>query len=105
MKEDEIYSVFYPNKAMTAPCMTKGTVRPLDCGSYGPRQEKICSMAHAQAVYGHTVTQAEAMEIANSNDGSRDFFLQCAEKVQGCAFEWTAAANHREIVQLLVGHN
>jgi len=83
---------------MRAKCMTPGP-RRLDCESYGTRQEKVGTvMAHAQAVYGHTVTQADAMDIANSNDGSRTFFLECAEKVQGCAFEWTAAANQREMV-------
>lgn len=102
MKEGEIFQVFDPSQSMRARCSVQGA-RPLDCDSYGPYQEKIGTIiAHSAEVYGHTVTQAEAMDIANSNDKAKDFFLKCAINVKGCAFEWTAAAQHRETVQILI---
>lgn len=103
MNEGEIYSVFDPSRAMRARCFTPYTVRPLDCESYGPYQEKIGTIQHyAPAVYGHTVTQGEAMDIANDNDKAKDFFVSCAINVPGCAWDWTAATNHREAVQALI---
>lgn len=102
MKEGEIFQVFDPSQSMRARCSVQGA-RPLDCDSYGPYQEKIGTIiAHSAEVYGHTVTQAEAMDIANSNDKAKEFFLKCAVNVKGCAFEWTAAAQHRETVQILI---
>lgn len=102
MKEGEIFQVFDPSQSMRARCSVQGA-RPLDCDSYGPYQEKIGTIiAHSKEVYGHVVTQAEAMDIANDNEKAKDFFLKCAVGVKGCAFEWTAAAQHRETVQILI---
>lgn len=103
MKEGEIYPVFDPSRKMRARCMQVGTVRPIDCESYGPYQEKIGTIQYyAPQVYGHSVTQSEAMDIANDNDKAKDFFVTCAINVSGCAWDWTSAVNHRETVQALI---
>lgn len=103
MKDGEIYSVFDPSQAMRARCMQANTVRPVDCESYGPYQEKLGTIQfYAKQVYGHEVTQLEAMQIANDNDKAKDFFLKCSIKVEGCVYNWTAAQKNRAVVDVLV---
>ena len=102
MTAGAIFSVFDPSAAMKAQCQTPGT-RSLDCESYGPYQEKIGTIQHyAPQVYGHSVTQMDAMAIANDNDKAKDFFVQCAVKVNGCVWNWTSASANRAQVQILI---
>lgn len=103
MKDGEIFSVFDPSSDMKAQCMKAYSVRPLDCESYGPYQEKIGTIMHyAKQVYGKELNQMEAMVIANSEEKAKDFFIQCSIKVQGCAWNWTAAKNRQTEVQMLI---
>lgn len=103
MHDGEIFSVFDPSDAMKGKCLKANTIRPIDCESYGPYQEKIGTiMYYAPKVYGKEVNQMEAMTIANDGEKAKDFFLKCSIKVQGCAWNWTAAKNNRDQVELLV---
>lgn len=102
LKDGEIYSVFDPSEAMKSKCLTPGT-RPIDCESYGPYQIKIGTLRYfAKQVYGHEVTELEAMRIANDNVKAKEFFLECSIKVTGCVWHWTAAKNNRSKVEVLV---
>lgn len=103
IKEGEIFSSFDPNSKMRASCMVTGGKRPIDCESYGIYQEKIGTvMAYAPQLYGHEVTQIEAMTIANDEEKASDFLLQCAVKIQGCIWNWTSANNNHAVVEDLI---
>ncbi len=103
VKDGEIFSSFDPNSKMRSVCMRIGGKRPLDCESYGPLQEKLGTIQYyAPQVYGHTVTQQDAMLIANDTAKAEDFFLQCSLKVEGCVWNWTSANNNRAIVTSLI---
>lgn len=97
MAEGEIFPTFDPSKAMYAQCIKIGGTQPKDCLSYGPRQEKIGTIE----VYwpklhsGETVSDKRAREIAEDNDMSRRFFLDCAEYAKGCADNWTTFTAHK----------
>lgn len=103
VKQGEIFSSFDPNSKMRAACMQIGGRRQLDCESYGPYQIKIGTVQHyAVQVYGHEVTQLDAMTITTDPEKSKDFFVQCSLKVTGCAWNWTAANNNRVAVETLI---
>jgi hypothetical protein len=90
MQDGEIFPTFDPTKAMYAQCILVGGKQPKDCLSYGPRQEKIGTIEYYWPFLhnGQTLTDKEARDIAEGNDTSKRFFLDCAENIKECADNW-----------------
>lgn len=102
LKEGEVFYTVDPNSKMEVNCLRKGR-RPIDCESWGLYQEKIGTIQHyAMRVYGHEVTQVEALTIALDEEKAKEFMLECAIKVDGCVWNWTAAENNRAYVEVIV---
>lgn len=103
MEEGDIFPVFDPSQSMYQKCIKIGGKQHKDCLSYGPRQEKIGTIQHYyKKLYDKEVSDREARDIAEGNESSRRFFLDCAVKVKGCANNWTAFNNHKTEGQLYI---
>ncbi len=102
MKEGETYTTFDPPLSWTdaqkmARCLKTGGKVNQECYSNGPRQIKIPTLQNywPKLHDGETISEKNARDIAESNDGSRRFFLDCAEKIKGCADNWTSFTKHK----------
>jgi hypothetical protein len=104
MKEGEILQTFDPNSAEYQECIRKGGRMPSYCISNGPRQIKLSMIqAYWPQVYdGEKISDLKAIEVMNSNEGSKQFFLDCAIKVEGCVWRWEAAKKHADEVEFLI---
>ena len=103
MEDGEIFPVFDPSSSMYQQCIRIGSRQHKDCISYGPRQEKIGTIQHYYPIlYGKTVSDREARDIAEGNESSKRFFLDCAVKIKGCANNWTTFAKHQVEGQLYI---
>ena len=98
MADGEILPVFDPPASMYNQCIKIGGKQNKDCLSYGPRQEKIGTIEAYWPKFnnGAKLTDKDARDIAESNDGSKRFFLDCAEQVKGCADNWTTFENKKD---------
>jgi hypothetical protein len=95
MDEGDIFPVFDPSPSMYARCAKIGGKQHKDCISYGPRQEKIGTIQYYwPMLYGETLTDKEARDVAEGNESSRRFFLDCAVQIKGCANNWTTFRPH-----------
>lgn len=97
MEEGEIFPTFDPSKAMYAQCIKIGGKQPKDCLSYGPRQEKIGTIEYywPKLHDGATITDSDARDVAENNQNSKRFFLDCSVQIKGCADNWTSFSNHK----------
>lgn len=102
MKDGETFQTFDPpiswsQEKVIERCLRTGGKVNDECYSYGPRQEKIptIQLFWPKLHKGEPLTDREARDIAESNDGSHRFFLDCAEYIKGCADNWTSFANHK----------
>ena len=104
MAEGEIFPTFDPSSKMYEQCIRIGGKQHKDCLSYGPRQEKIGTIQHywPQLHDGEKISDKEARDIAEGNESSRRFFLDCAVKIKGCANNWTAFNNNKDIGQIYI---
>lgn len=109
MEEGEIFQTFDPPMSWTqeqriARCLKTGGKIDQECYSFGPRQIKIPTLKSywAKLYDGQILTDKEARDIAESNDGSRRFFLDCAEKIRGCAENWGSFMKHRTEGQIYI---
>ncbi len=98
----EIKQTFDPNSTEMASCVKTGGNQPEYCISWGPRQIK---MTMAKTYWpkmhdGKPMSDMEALVMANSNEESRRFFLDCAVEIgtkdnpYKCAKEWTTFVRH-----------
>lgn len=96
MGEGDIFPVFDPSSSMYERCAKIGGKQHKDCISYGPRQEKIGTIQYywPKLYDGKTLTDREARDVAEGNESSRRFFLDCAVKIVGCANNWTTFQKH-----------
>lgn len=103
MDEGDIFPVFDPSPSMYQTCARIGGKQHKDCISYGPRQEKIGTIQHYYPqLYGKEVSDREARDIAEGNESSRRFFLDCAVQIKGCANNWTAFNNKKQEGQIYI---
>lgn len=93
MEEGEIYETFDPNRAEYESCIKRGGKQPKYCLSRGPRQIKLVMLHNywPQLHEGATLTDKEAREIAEGNESSYKFFMDCSIRIQGCVGNWMAA--------------
>lgn len=102
-KEGEILPVFDPSRAMYADCIRIGGWMHKDCLSYGPRQIKIGTIQHYWTqLYGVEISEKEARTVAEGQQSSHDFFMDCSIKIEGCVWNWTAAQKERGKVEILI---
>ncbi len=102
MDDGEIFPTFDPSPSMYAQCIKIGGKQNKDCLSYGPRQEKIGTIeAYWPKLHtGTKITDKDARDIAESNENSKRFFLDCSEQIKGCADNWTTFENHKDEGQI-----
>lgn len=94
MEEGEIFMTFDPPQSWPLEkCLKVGGKANDECYSHGPRQEKISLIQTNWPTLhsGEKITEKGARDVAEGNDSSRQFFLQCSEYVKGCAVKWTSA--------------
>lgn len=102
-QDGEILPTFDPNSREYDKCVKRGGRMPLYCLSWGPMQIKLSTLiGFSEEVYGRTVSQKEARDIAEDLERAQDFFLQCSLKVKGCVYHWTKAETHRAEIELLI---
>lgn len=75
-------------------CTKVGGEVNLECYSFGPRQIKLPTLiGYWKQLHGETLTEKAARDIAEDNEKSRRFFLDCAIRISGCALKWTTATD------------
>lgn len=97
MKPGEIFQTFDPPQGPKwwAICTRIGGKVHQECYSNGPRQSKIPTIQGKWVLmYGVEISEKDAREVAEDNEKSRRFFLDCAVMVKGCANLWTGFRMH-----------
>jgi len=109
MKEGEIFQTFDPPQSwvddgtVVSKCFKRGGKVNQECYSNGPRQTKLPTLIGKwKELHGVEITEKEARDIAEGNESSRRFFLDCAIKVKGCAKLWTGFRKHEAEGQLYI---
>lgn len=98
MQDGEIFVTFDPPQSWPIEkCLKVGGKVNEECYSHGPRQEKISLIQSNWPTLhsGETITEKAARDVAEGNETSRLFFLQCSEYVKGCAAKWTSFETHK----------
>lgn len=97
MKEGDIFETFDPASSEYQRCITKGGRQPKYCLSRGPRQIKLTMIqTYWPQMHNEQITDKEGRDIAEGNESSRRFFLDCAATIgtptdpYKCAEEWTS---------------
>lgn len=101
MSVGETYMTFDPpmswirNGTVEAKCFRTGGKVNLECYSFGPRQEKIPTvMSYWPLLHeGATISEFDARAVAEGNDSSKQFFVDCAVQIKGCVKNWTSATD------------
>jgi hypothetical protein len=105
MKEGEIFQTFDPpaGEKWWAICTKIGGKVNQECYSNGPRQSKIPTIQGKwKELYGVSISEKDARDVAEDNDKSRRFFLDCSVKIEGCAMLWTGFRKNKVKGQIYI---
>lgn len=96
MQEGDIFETFDPADSEYQKCTKVGGRQPKYCLSRGPRQIKLSMVqTYWPKMHGKSLSDKEGRDVAEGNESSRRFFLDCAVTVgtkadpYKCANEWT----------------
>jgi hypothetical protein len=98
--EGEVWMIYDPPRTLreSGKCQQGNTKLPWECFSFGPMQWKIETLQgfYSQIHAGQTITEMEAMTIANDLTQAQDLAFQCWVEVEGCIWHWTTASKYEE---------
>lgn len=93
MKDGETFMTFDPPLSWPLEkCTKRGGKANLECYSFGPRQEKVPTIqSNWKQLHGEVISESDARAVAEGNESSKRFFLDCSIKIKGCVKNWTSA--------------
>lgn len=103
--EGEVWMIYDPPKALreSGRCQQGGKKLAWECFSFGPMQWKIETLqGFYKEIHGQTISEMEAMAIANDLQKSQDLAFECWIKVEGCVWHWTTAEKNRQYFEIVI---